>query len=68
MRALLPIAFVLPLFLSAAQANTPSYTSNAPVAYMVDLSSGRVLFNKDSDRRMPPASMVKMMTTHVAFH
>jgi D-alanyl-D-alanine carboxypeptidase (penicillin-binding protein 5/6) len=34
---------------------------------MVDLSSGAVLFEKDADRRMPPASMAKMMTTHVAF-
>ncbi|MCW2350255.1 MULTISPECIES: D-alanyl-D-alanine carboxypeptidase family protein [unclassified Sphingobium] len=68
MRALLPIALVLPLFLSAAQANTPSYTSEASVAYMIDLSSGRVLFDKDADRRMPPASMAKMMTAHVAFN
>ncbi|MCW2394400.1 MULTISPECIES: D-alanyl-D-alanine carboxypeptidase family protein [unclassified Sphingobium] len=68
MRALLPIALVLPFFLSAAQANTPSYTSEASVAYMVDLSSGRVLFDKDADRRMPPASMAKMMTAHVAFN
>ncbi len=41
--------------------------TSAPVAYMVDLSSGAVLFQRDSDRRMPPASMAKMMTTHVAF-
>ena len=34
---------------------------------MVDLSSGAVLFAKDADRRMPPASMAKMMATHVAF-
>ena len=34
---------------------------------MVDLSSGAVLYAKDADRRMPPASMAKMMTTHVAF-
>ena len=34
---------------------------------MIDLSSGAVLYAKDADRRMPPASMAKMMTTHVAF-
>ena len=39
----------------------------APIAYMIDLSSGAVLFQRDADRRMPPASMAKMMTTHVAF-
>jgi D-alanyl-D-alanine carboxypeptidase (penicillin-binding protein 5/6) len=35
---------------------------------MVDLSSGAVLYAKDPDRRIPPASMAKMMTTHLAFH
>ena len=34
---------------------------------MVDLSSGAMLFARDADRRIPPASMAKMMTTHVAF-
>jgi D-alanyl-D-alanine carboxypeptidase (penicillin-binding protein 5/6) len=34
---------------------------------MIDLSSGAVLHAKDADRRLPPASMAKMMTTHVAF-
>ena len=41
--------------------------TRAPVAYMIDLSSGSVLFARDAERRMPPASMAKMMTTHVAF-
>ena len=34
---------------------------------MKDLSSGAVLYSKDADRRIPPASMAKMMTTHLAF-
>lgn len=34
---------------------------------MIDLSSGAVLYAKDAARRIPPASMAKMMTTHVAF-
>ncbi|BAK66700.1 D-alanyl-D-alanine carboxypeptidase [Sphingobium sp. SYK-6] len=67
MRFTLPIALALPFLLSAAQAATPSYSSTAPVAYMIDLSSGRVLFERDSNKRMPPASMAKMMTAHVAF-
>jgi D-alanyl-D-alanine carboxypeptidase (penicillin-binding protein 5/6) len=37
------------------------------VAYLIDLTSGAVLLSKDADRRMPPASMAKMMTTNVAF-
>jgi len=67
MRPFLPLALALPFLVSAAPASTPSYDSQAPVAYMIDLSSGRVLFERDSSRQIPPASMAKMMTTHVAF-
>jgi len=50
-----------------ATAAAPPFDTPAPVAYMVDLSSGAVLYAKDADRRMPPASMAKMMTVYVAF-
>jgi D-alanyl-D-alanine carboxypeptidase (penicillin-binding protein 5/6) len=52
---------------TAAPAAAPPFDSPAPIAYLVDLSSGAVLLAKDADRRMPPASMAKMMTTEVAF-
>ncbi|HEX8655159.1 MAG TPA: D-alanyl-D-alanine carboxypeptidase family protein, partial [Allosphingosinicella sp.] len=52
---------------AAAWTSTPPFETPAPVAYMVDLSSGAVLYAKDADRRMPPASMAKIMTVHVAF-
>src|ERR1700760_4023679 len=45
----------------------PQFDTPAPVAYMVDLSSNAVLFSKDADRRMPPASLAKMMTVYVVF-
>lgn len=45
----------------------PRYESAAPIAYMVDMASGAVLFDKDSHRKIPPASMAKMMTTYVVF-
>ena len=45
----------------------PDYQTPAPVAYLQDLSSGAILYAKDADRRMPPASMAKMMTVYVAF-
>ena len=48
-------------------AAAPPFETAATTAYMVDLSSGAVLYAKDADRRMPPASMAKMMATHVAF-
>ena len=54
-------------FAAPAAAQAPPFETPAQVAYMVDLSSGAVLFAKDADRRMPPASMAKIMTVHVAF-
>lgn len=48
-------------------AANPPFDTPAPIAYMEDLSSGAVLYAKDADRRIPPASMAKMMTVYVAF-
>ena len=48
-------------------AAAPPYTSEAPIAYLKDLSSGAVLYDKGGETRMPPASMAKMMTVHVVF-
>ena len=48
-------------------AAAPPYSSEAPIAYMKDLSSGAVLYDKGGRTRIPPASMAKMMTAHVAF-
>lgn len=53
--------------LAPAKAQAPAYDTAAPVAFMKDLQTGRVLFAKDADRRMPPASMAKMMSVYVAF-
>lgn len=48
-------------------AAAPQFQGTAPIAYMEDLSSGAILYQRDADRRMPPASMAKMMTVYVAF-
>ena len=50
-----------------AMAAAPQFDTPAPVAFMEDLSSGAILYAKDADRRMPPASMAKMMTVYTAF-
>jgi D-alanyl-D-alanine carboxypeptidase (penicillin-binding protein 5/6) len=55
------------LFASAAPAAAPPFDTPARFAYLIDLSSGAVLYAKNADGRMPPASMAKMMTTEVAF-
>ncbi|MEO1045031.1 MAG: D-alanyl-D-alanine carboxypeptidase family protein [Pseudomonadota bacterium] len=55
------------LLFGTAFAASPQYDSDAPIAYLSDLSSGAVLLDKDADRKIPPASMAKMMTVYVAF-
>src|SRR3954452_14319791 len=55
------------LVASAAPAAAPQFDTPAKTAFLIDMSSGAVLFAKDPDMRMPPASMAKMMTTDVAF-
>jgi D-alanyl-D-alanine carboxypeptidase (penicillin-binding protein 5/6) len=55
------------LIATSAPARAPQFDTPAKVAFLIDLSSGAVLFAKNADVRMPPASMAKMMTTDVAF-
>jgi D-alanyl-D-alanine carboxypeptidase (penicillin-binding protein 5/6) len=50
-----------------SMAAAPPFDTPAPIAYMIDLSSEAELYAKDADRRIPPASMAKMMTVYVAF-
>ena len=40
---------------------------DAPIALLVDVSSGQTLFVREEDRRFMPASMTKVMTTFLAF-
>ncbi|MHA3839736.1 D-alanyl-D-alanine carboxypeptidase family protein [Sphingomonas aestuarii] len=67
MRKIVPALVLTALLATPIAAQAPSFQGGAPVAYMIDLSSGAELFVKDADRRMPPASMSKMMTAYVAF-
>ena len=66
-RSILLATATLAVLATAAAAKAPPYDTPATIAYLVDLSSGAVLLAKDADRRIPPASMAKMMTTELAF-
>lgn len=47
--------------------NTPAKPSiKASALYLVELKSGRVLLEKDAARRLPPASLTKIMTALIA--
>jgi D-alanyl-D-alanine carboxypeptidase (penicillin-binding protein 5/6) len=58
---------------SLAGAQTPApkkdvFQTDAPNAILIDADSGTVLFEKNADALIFPASMVKVMTTEVVFH
>ncbi len=66
-RSLLLAATAAFTLATAAPAKAPPYETIAPIAYLLDLSSGAELLAKNADQRFPPASMAKMMTTELAF-
>lgn len=51
----------------AGAAVAQAITTSAPYAILVDADSGSVLFEKNADDLMSPASMVKVMTAELAF-
>lgn len=61
------LALTLAVLASPSAAQRPSYDGEAPIAFLVDMSSGAVLVARNAERRIPPASMAKMMTAHVVF-
>jgi D-alanyl-D-alanine carboxypeptidase (penicillin-binding protein 5/6) len=62
------IASVATLALAQASiAAAPPFDTTAPVAFMQDMNSGAILYSKQPDFQMPPASLAKMMTVYVAF-
>jgi len=66
MKRAIPFATAL-LLAGTAIAAAPQFETTARSAFLIDLSSGAVLYAKNPDQRFPPASMAKMMTTEVAF-
>jgi serine-type D-Ala-D-Ala carboxypeptidase (penicillin-binding protein 5/6) len=60
---------VLALTASAARAFDPAppLPEQAPIALLVDVTSGQTLFARDADARFLPASMTKAMTALLAF-
>ena len=49
------------------EASAQRFETRAEHALLLDAETGTVLFQKDADERMPPASMAKLMTTAVVF-
>ncbi len=49
-------------------ANAQLFETKAKTAFMIDAQTGTVLFEKDADTPIPPASLAKLMTTEIVFH
>ncbi len=47
--------------------SAPAFETNARAAYVVDLNTGMVLIDRNSDIPLPPASMSKLMTLYMLF-
>lgn len=58
-------AFLFVLLISFQSAS--AFETKAKVAFLYDYSSGTVLFNKNADQAIEPASMTKMMTVYLLF-
>ncbi|CAN7601733.1 D-alanyl-D-alanine carboxypeptidase [Mesorhizobium amorphae] len=56
------------LLLSLASASAQLFETKAAQAFMIDAETGTVLFAKDADKPIPPASMAKLMTMEVVFN
>ena len=60
-------AFAPPAFAQTKADLAPPSEDEVPIALLVDITSGQVLFERNADRRFVPASITKAMTTFVAF-
>ncbi len=62
------MACIISFCLLISQAAAQNFETKAQQALLMDFDSGSVLFQKNADQRMPPASMAKLMTMEVVFH
>jgi D-alanyl-D-alanine carboxypeptidase (penicillin-binding protein 5/6) len=70
-RALLGAAFLellVALVAGSAAAQEELFVTKAKQAFMIDAETGTVLFSKDADALIPPASLAKLMTSEVVFN
>ncbi|HWI64175.1 MAG TPA: D-alanyl-D-alanine carboxypeptidase family protein [Symbiobacteriaceae bacterium] len=65
------IAILIPILLigfsAIAKAEPPPLTLNVKSAILLDFATGQVLYTKDADAPIPPASLTKLMTLHLAY-
>lgn len=65
-RVLAPASLALALCLLLA-APALAFTVNTKAAILADASSGKVLYQQNEERRIPPASLTKVMTMYLVY-
>jgi D-alanyl-D-alanine carboxypeptidase (penicillin-binding protein 5/6) len=70
LRSILRSAALLALLtlFSLSAAHAQLFSTRASEAYMIDAETGTILFSKDADKLIPPASLAKLMTLEMVFH
>lgn len=61
-------ALLLAVFCCAAPARAQLFETKAKEAFMIDAGTGTILYSKNADRLIPPASLAKLMTLEMVFH
>ncbi len=61
------LSLILIIFVSLIKPVFANFDVNARTAIVQDYLSGKILFEKDADRQIFPASMTKIMTSIIAF-
>lgn len=56
------------VFAQIAPVEAQLFETKAKQAFMVDAETGSILFSKEADTPIPPASLAKLMTMEVVFH
>jgi len=59
---------LLALLVVASPAAAQTFETKAKAAFMVDAETGTILFSKEPDTLIPPASLAKLMTMELVFH
>lgn len=63
----LPVRAAAPVLDQSGTAAPAMPAVTAPIALLIDVNGGRVLYERQSHRRFVPASLTKIMTSYVAF-
>jgi D-alanyl-D-alanine carboxypeptidase (penicillin-binding protein 5/6) len=66
--AALMLCFAAQALAAPAAKREGEYQTTAPTAVLIDFDSGTVLFEKNADELVPPASLSKLMTAEVVFN